>query len=87
MLKRGVGVEHAYKIIHFDELNQNAARVAAQTADAQAQARIKSKASRPSENGTSSKSAVIVKNDVSTLTRKERAEIARRVARGEKISF
>lgn len=87
MLKRGVGVEHAYKIIHFDELNQNAARVAAQTADAQAQARIKSKASRPSENGTSSKSAVIVKNDVSTLTRAERAEIARRVSRGEKISF
>ena len=87
MLKAGVPMEHAYKTIHFDELTQNAARVAAQTADAQAQARIKQKASRPSENGTSSKTAVIVKNDVSTLTRKERAEIARRVARGEKISF
>ena len=87
LLKRGVGVEHAYKVLHFDDLTQNAARVAAQTADAQAQARIKSKASRPSENGTSSKSAVIVKNDVSSLTRAERAEIARRVQRGEKISF
>ena len=87
MLKSGVPVEHAYKMIHFDELTQNAARVAAQTADAQAQARIKSKASRPSENGTSSQSAAIVKSDVSTLTRAERAEIARRVQRGEKISF
>ena len=87
LLKHGNSVEHAYKVLHFDELTQNAARVAAQTADAQAQARIKQKASRPSENGTSSKTAVIVKNDVSTLTRKERAEIARRVARGEKISF
>ena len=87
LLKSGVGVEHAYKTLHFDELTQNAARVAAQTADAQAQARIKQRASRPSENGTSSKSAVIVKNDVSNLTRAERAEIARRVARGEKISF
>ena len=87
LLKRGVGVEHAYKVLHFDELTNNAARVAAQTADAQAQAKIKSKSSRPSENGTSSKSAVIVKSDVSQLTRKERAEIARRVARGETISF
>lgn len=87
MLRAGNTVEHAYKILHFDELTQNAARVAAQTADAQAQARIKQKASRPSENGTSSKSAVIVKNDVSSLTRAERAEIARRVQRGEKIVF
>ena len=87
LLRNGNSVEHAYKVIHFDELTQNAARVAAQTADAQAQARIKQKASRPSENGTSSQSAAIVRNDVSTLTRKERAEIARRVQRGEKISF
>ena len=87
LLRNGNSVEHAYKVLHFDELTQNAARVAAQTADAQAQARMKQKASRPSENGTSSKSAVIVKNDVSNLTRKDRAEIARRVARGESISF
>ena len=87
MLKAGNPVEHAYKILHFEELTQNAARVAAQTADAQAQARIKQKASRPSENGTSSQSAAIVRSDVSSFTKKERAEIARRVARGEKISF
>lgn len=87
MLKSGVGVEHAYKVLHLDEITNDAARVAAQTADARAQAIIKQKASRPNENGTSSKSAVIVKNDVSKLTRKERAEIARRVARGEQIIF
>ena len=87
LLRNGNSVEHAYKVLHFDELTQNAARVAAQTADAQAQARMKQKASRPSENGTSSKSAVIVKNDAASLTRRERAEIARRVQRGEKIVF
>lgn len=87
MLRSGVNMQHAYETLHLDEITQNAARVAAQTADAQAQERIKQKASRPSENGTSSKSAVIVKNDVSSLTRKERAEIARRVQRGEKIVF
>ena len=87
LLKSGVPMKHAYEVLHMDEITQNAARVAAQTADAQAQARIKQKASRPSENGTSSKSAIVVKNDVSSLTRKDRAEIARRVQRGEKISF
>lgn len=87
LLKNGVSVEHAYKLIHFDTLQENAARVAARTADEQAQARIKQKASRPSENGTSSQSAVIVRNDVSSLTRAERAEIARRAQRGDKITF
>ena len=87
LLRNGNSVEHAYKVLHFDELTQNAARVAARNADAQAQARIKQKASRPSENGTSSQSAAIVRNDVSSLTRKERAEIARRVQRGERIAF
>ena len=87
MLKAGVPMQHAYQTLHLDEITQNAARAAAQTADAQAQARIKQKASRPSENGTSSQSAAIVRNDVTNLTRKERAEIARRVQRGDKISF
>lgn len=87
LLRNGNSVEHAYKVLHFDELTQNAARVAAQTADAQAQARIKQKASRPSENGTSSQSAAIVRDNVANLTRKERAEIAKRVARGETIKF
>lgn len=87
MLKRGISVEHAYKTLHFDELMQNAEREAARAADARTQERIKQKGSRPSENGTSSQSAAIVKNDVSLLNRKERAEIARRVARGETIRF
>lgn len=87
LLKRGIDVEHAYKILHFDEITNNAAKEAARMADARTQERIKQKASRPSENGTSSQSAAIVKNDVSLLTRKERAEIARRVARGDIIRF
>lgn len=87
LLRTGNSVEHAYKVLHFDELTNNAARVAAQTADAQAQARMKAKASRPSENGTSSQSAAIVKSDVHSLTRAERAEIARRAQRGDTIKF
>lgn len=82
MLKSGVSVQQAYEVIHMDEIKTNAARAAAQTAGQQMVAKIQSKAARPAENGTSSQSAVIVKNDVHSLTKKERAEAARRAERG-----
>lgn len=87
LLRSGVPVRQAYELVHMDEIKAAAAKAAAQTANAQMQANIKAKASRPSENGTSSQSAVIVKNDVSNLTREDRAEIIRRVQRGEQIRF
>lgn len=87
MLKAGLSVQQAYELKHMDEIKENAAKAAAQTAGEQMKARIQSKAARPAENGTSSQSAAIVKNDVHTLTRAERAEIARRAQRGEKIRF
>ena len=87
LLRSGLPVQKAYELMHMDEIKEAAARSAAQTTGAQMEARIKSKAARPSENGTSSQSAAIVKNDVSHLSRADRAEIARRVQRGEKITF
>lgn len=87
LLKAGIPVQQAYELKHMEEIKANAARAASQATGQQMAAKIKSKAARPSENGTSSQSAVIVKNDVSKLTPADRAEIARRVARGEIISF
>ena len=87
LLKAGIPVQQAYELKHMEEIKANAARAASQATGQQMAAKIKSKAARPSENGTSSQSAVIVKNDVSKLTAADRAEIARRVARGEIISF
>lgn len=87
LLKAGVGVEHAYRTLHMDEITEATARAAAQTASQQMAASIKAKAARPAENGTSRQSAAIVKSDVHSLSRAERAEVARRAARGEKISF
>ena len=87
LLKSGIPVQKAYELIHMEEIKAAAARSAAQTASAQMQANIKAKQSRPSENGTSSQSAVIVKNDVHNLSRQDRAEIVRRAQRGEKIRF
>lgn len=87
LLRAGIPVQKAYELIHMEEIKQAAAKSAAQTASAQMQANLKAKQSRPAENGTSSKTAVIVKNDVSKLTRAERAEVARRAMMGEHIEF
>ena len=87
LLRSGLPVQKAYELIHMDEIKEAAARTAAQTTGAQMEARIKSKASRPSENGTSSQSAAIVKNDVHNLTRADRAEIARQAQMGKMIKF
>ena len=87
LLKAGVGVQKAYELIHMEEIKTAAAKTAAETAGAQMAAKVQAKAARPKENGMSSQSAVIVKDNVSNLTRKERAEIARRAQRGEVIKF
>lgn len=87
LLKAGVSMQQSYEVVHMDEIKTAAAKTAAETAGQQMAARIKSKAARPQENGTSSQSAVITKSDVHNLTKKDRAEIARRVQRGEKITF
>ena len=87
LLKSGLKVQQAYELMHMDEIKANAARVAAQTTGQQMAAKIQTKAARPKENGTSSQSAVIVKSDVHSLTKADRAEVIRRAQRGEKISF
>lgn len=78
-----ISMKDAYRIVHFDELNK-----AAEEAAARAVAKsVNARAGRPPENGIGSGAGVVVKNDVKSLTKKDRAEIAKRVSRGEKISF
>jgi len=73
----------AYELFHKDEIDQ--AKLKAQ--EKAVVDNIRARGSRPSENGTSSQSAFIVKDDVSKLSKADRAEIARRAARGEVIKF
>lgn len=87
MLKNGIPVQKAYEVMHIDELVNGAAISAAQRAEQNTVAKLRSKSSRPSENGTSSSSSAVIKSDVSSLTKADRAEIARRAAKGERISF
>ena len=87
LLEAGISVKQAYELVHMEEIKNESARVAAQTVGQQMAARAKEKASRPKENGTSSQSAVVVMNDVNSLSDAALEEVARRVKRGEKINF
>lgn len=87
LLFSGIPVQHAYETLHLDELVNGAAVVAARQAEERTVSKVKAKASRPAENGTSSQGGLVIKSDVSKLTKADRAEIAKRVARGEVIEF
>lgn len=87
MLQSGVPVQTAYEVIHLDDIKAASARTAAQAREKQVVEGIKARGQRPAENGASSQAAFVVKDDVSKLSRKDRADIARRSAMGEKIVF
>lgn len=87
MLKARVPVQHAYEVLHLEDIKGGVARSVAQTTEKRVAASVQANASRPVENGVSSQSGITIKSDVSKLTAKDRAEIARRAARGEQIIF
>ncbi len=83
LIKSGIDIKTAYEVVHHNEMLEKVARDAEKkTTDA-----IRQRAMRPAENGISSGSSAILTNSVSSLSAKEREEIARRAARGEKITF
>lgn len=88
LLGSGVDVKTAYEVIHKDELLSGAIGYAVKTAQQRTINNIRARGMRPAENGASgSAAATIVKSDPSKWTKADRAEIARRVARGEKIEL
>ena len=87
LLKAGLPMEHAYKTIHFNELMNDAMATTATNTEKNVVSNIRAKGARPTENGMASQSAFTVKDDVSKLTKKDRAEIARRAMMGDTIYF
>lgn len=87
MLRAGVGIEAAYRALHHDEIVAGAVHNARAQTEKSVVDNIRAKGSRPAENGTSSASTFTYKSDVSKLSKADRAEIARRAARGEFIEF
>lgn len=87
LLRNNIDVRTAYEVIHKDEIIPAAMQFAAKTMEQRITNQIIANGARPAENGNSSQGATVVKSDVTQLTKKDRAEVNRRVAQGVKISF
>ena len=87
LLKSNIDVRTAYEVLHKDEIIPAAMQFAAKTAEQKLANKIIAGGARPTENGNSSQSAAVVKDDVASLSKADRKEIICRVQRGEKISF
>ena len=87
LLKSNVNVKTAYEVLHKDDIISGAMQYTAKTVESKIAKKIAANGARPSENGMSSQASSLVKSDVSQLTKMDIAEVSRRVARGEKISF
>ena len=87
LLRSNIDVRTAYEVLHKDDIIRGAMQFTAQTVESKIAKKVASNGVRPAENGMSSQSAAVVKSDVSQLSKADRAEIIRRVQRGEKIKF
>lgn len=87
LLKSGIDVDTAYTVVHKDEIIPAAMQYTAMQTEKKLTNKIIANGARPTENGINSQSSAVIKSDVSQLSKADRAEIIRRVARGEKIRF
>ena len=87
LLRSNIDVKTAFEVLHKDEIIPAAMQYTAKAVEQKLTNKMIANGARPTENGNSSQGAAQTKSDVSLLTKADRAEIARRVARGEKISF
>lgn len=82
-----VSVENAYVSAHFEELAPQIMQHAANRGAETAAYRFADNANRPVEGALSKNAPTTAKIDPKNLTKAQRQEIIRRVARGEKITF
>ena len=83
LLKAGVKVKDAYEVINIDSiLDRNSKDAEKKVVDS-----IRAKSNRPAENGGEGGSGILLSGNASKLTKKQRADLAKRAAKGEKISF
>jgi len=88
LLQSGVDVRTAYEVLHRDEIIGGAMQYTAQQVQQKTVNDIKARGMRPSENGGGGQgAAVLAKKDPASMTKAERAEWARRIANGERVSF
>lgn len=83
LLRLGVGMKTAYEVLNIDAiLDKNSKNAEKMVVDS-----IRFKGNRPVENGSEAGGGIILSSNVSRLNKKQRAELAKRAAKGERISF
>jgi hypothetical protein len=87
LLRSNIDVKTAFEVIHKDEIIPAAMQYTAQRVEQKISDKIIANGARPTENGNSSQGASVTKSDVSQLNKADRAEVNRRVLRGERITF
>ena len=87
LLRSRVPLRTAFEVIHKDEIIPAAMQYTAKQVEQKLSRNIAAGQSRPAEGAMGSQGAVQTKSDVSQLTKADRDEIDRRVARGERIMF
>ncbi len=88
LLKSGVDMRTAYDCVHLNERLENAVRVACEKTRENTVSTIRARGFRPDENGAEGRGGRGVSPpDVSRMTRREREQIEKRCARGEKVYF
>ena len=87
LLRSGVPLQTAFEVLHQQEILPAAMAYSARRAEERMADSVIAGQLRPAEGAMGGQSPVLSKRDVSRLTRAERDEIDRRVARGEKIRF
>ena len=87
LLRNNIDVKTAFQVLHQDEIIPQMMQHTAKTVEQKIANKIRANGARPTENGTTSTAASLSKSDVSSLTKADRAEIARQVAMGKRIVF
>ncbi len=83
LIRAGVSVKSAYEVLNLDSiLDKNSKEAEKMVVDS-----IRFKGNRPVENGSDPAGGILLSSNVGRLTKKQRAELAKRAARGEKIEF
>lgn len=85
LVRNGVDLRTAFEVVHRDQILPAAMRAAAKAVERKLTASVS--AARPAESAMEGSATALLKTDVAAMTRADRADIIRRVAKGEKIRF
>lgn len=88
LLRAGIDVRTAWFALHAQALLETACLRAGRSAEQRVSEHIRARGLRPAENGLGNGGAgIVVRPDVSRMSRADRAELAARAERGERVKL